>query len=84
LTGIRELASEVMGLPCRVARPENLIGMVDRLHSPSFSTSVGLVKYAMQMKAVDPSQVVMPKYVPEMRSPINWARIKEVLKRILP
>jgi cell division protein FtsA len=84
LTGIRELASEVMGLPCRVARPENLIGMVDRLHSPSFSTSVGLVKYAMQMKAVDPTAVVMPKYVPEMRSPINWARIKEVLKRILP
>ena len=57
LTGIRELASEVMGLPCRVARPENLIGMVDRLHSPSFSTSVGLVQYAMQMKAVDPAAV---------------------------
>ncbi len=84
LTGIRELASDVMGLPCRVARPENLSGMVDRLHSPAFSTSVGLVKYAMQMHMVDPSSVKVPKYIPEMRNTINWERIKEVLKRFLP
>ena len=84
LTGIRELASDVMGLPCRVARPENLSGMVDRLHSPAFSTSVGLVKYAMQMHTVDPTSVKVPKYVPEMRNSINWERIKEVLKRFLP
>jgi cell division protein FtsA len=84
LTGIKQLASEVMGLPTRVARPENLIGMVDRLHSPAYSTSIGLVQYAMQMKEVDPSAVEMPKYVPNVREPINWARIKDVLKRFLP
>ena len=84
LTGIRQLASEVMGLPVRVARPENLVGMVDRLHSPAFSTSVGLVQYAMRMKEVDPSAVEMPKYVPNLREPINWAKIKDVLKRFLP
>ena len=84
LTGIRQLASEVMGLPVRVARPENLVGMVDRLHSPAFSTSVGLVQYAMRMKEVDPSAVEMPKYVPNLREPINRAKIKEVLKRFLP
>ena len=84
LTGIKQLASEVMGLPARVARPENLIGMVDRLHSPAFSTSIGLVQYALQMKEVDPSAVEMPKYVPNVREPINWARIKDVLKRFLP
>ena len=84
LTGIKQLASEVMGLPTRVARPENLIGMVDRLHSPAYSTSVGLVQYAMQMKEVDPSAVEIPKYVPNVREPINWARIKDVLKRFLP
>jgi cell division protein FtsA len=84
LAGIRQLASDVMGLPARVARPENLVGMVDRLHSPAFSTSVGLVQYAMQMKEVDPSAVEMPKYVPNLRGPINWDKIKDVLKRFLP
>jgi cell division protein FtsA len=85
LTGIKQLASDVMGLPVRAARPENLTGMVDQLHSPAYSTSVGLVKYAMLMKEVDPTAVVMPKYVPNLgSSPTNWARIKEVLKRLLP
>jgi cell division protein FtsA len=84
LTGIRELASDVMGLPVRVARPENLTGMVDRLHSPAFSTSVGLVQYAIRMKEVDPTSVVRPKYVPNLRDPLNWGKIKDVLKRLLP
>jgi cell division protein FtsA len=84
LTGIRPLASEVMGLPARVARPENLIGMVDQLHSPAFSTSVGLVQYAMRMKEVDPSAITAPKYLPIPGNPINWGRIKEVLKRFFP
>jgi cell division protein FtsA len=84
LTGIRPLASEVMGLPARVARPENLIGMVDQLHSPAFSTSVGLVQYAMRMKEVDPSAITAPKYLTIPGNPINWGRIKEVLKRFFP
>ncbi len=84
LTGIRQLASDVMGLPVRVARPENLTGMVDQLHSPAFSTSVGLVQYALQMKEVDPSNVARPKFVSTSSGPINWARIKDVLKRFLP
>ena len=84
LTGIRQLASEVMGLPARVARPENLVGLVDRLHSPAFSTSVGLVQYAMRMKEVDPSAIAAPKFLPAQGGPINWSRIKDVLKRFFP
>ena len=84
LTGIRQLASEVMGLPVRVARPENLTGMVDQLHSPAYSTSVGLVQYALQMREVDPRNAVKTKFIPSPGGPLNWARIKDVLKRFLP
>ncbi|MEJ2759787.1 MAG: rod shape-determining protein, partial [Anaerolineales bacterium] len=84
LTGIRQLASQVMGMPVRVARPENLTGMVDQLHSPAYATSVGLLQYAMRMQEVDPSAVVQPKYIPTSGNPINWDRIKDVLKRFLP
>jgi cell division protein FtsA len=71
-------------MPVRVARPENLTGMVDQLHSPAYATSVGLLQYAMRMQEVDPSAVVQPKYIPTSGNPINWDRIKDVLKRFLP
>ena len=31
----------VMGLPARIAKPQNLIGLTDQLDSPAYATSVG-------------------------------------------
>jgi cell division protein FtsA len=83
LPGIKKLASEVLDLPVRVARPENLVGMVDRLQSPAYSTSVGLIKWAAQMREVDPT-IVQNTYVPERGSFLNWERFIEVIKRLFP
>ena len=55
LPGIRQLASQVMGIPVKIAQPENLIGMVDQLYSPAYSTSVGLLRWAMLMKELPTS-----------------------------
>jgi len=49
LPGIRILANRVLGVPVRIAQPENLVGMVDRLNSPAFATSVGLLRWAFLM-----------------------------------
>ena len=49
LPGIRPLASRILGLPVRLARPEHLVGLVDQLHSPAYSTSVGLLHFALAM-----------------------------------
>jgi cell division protein FtsA len=49
LPKIRQLASRVLGLPVRIARPENLVGLTDQLQSPAFSTSVGLLHWALLM-----------------------------------
>jgi cell division protein FtsA len=46
LPGIRELAGKVLGLPVRLAQPDNLTGLADDLRSPAFSTSVGLLAWA--------------------------------------
>ena len=46
LPGIREAAARTMQLPVRLAQPENLIGLVDELRSPAFSTSLGLLAWA--------------------------------------
>jgi cell division protein FtsA len=46
LPGIRELAGKVLGLPVRLAQPDNLTGLADDLRSPAYSTSVGLLAWA--------------------------------------
>lgn len=78
LPGIRQLASEVLGMPVRIAKPENLLGMVDRLNSPAYSTSVGLLQWAVSMRAQELSRRV---FRPSQKVNFNlW----EWLKRLLP
>ncbi len=55
LPGARTLANRVMGLPVRIARPENMVGLTDQLHSPAYSTSVGLLYWALMMSESAPS-----------------------------
>ncbi len=80
LPGIRKLGAEVLGLPVRVAQPENLVGLVDQLYSPAFSTSVGLLNWALLMDdAIQPGKAKAPP-VPEH----IWEKIKDFAKRLLP
>lgn len=50
LPGIDKLGSEILGMPVRIAKPENMIGMIDQLNSPEYSTAVGLLYWAMTMQ----------------------------------
>lgn len=81
LPGIKTLASQVMDMPVRIARPENLVGLVDQLHSPSYATSVGLLKWASIMNETVSN--TGPRRGHKM--PVtNWDDIKEIFKRLLP
>jgi cell division protein FtsA len=53
LPGIKRVAAEVLNMPARTAQPENLVGLVDKLNSPAYSTSVGLLRWAMSMHDQD-------------------------------
>ncbi len=55
IPGVRTLGNQVLGLPVRVARPENMVGLTDQLHSPAYSTSVGLLYWALMMSEAAPS-----------------------------
>ncbi len=82
LPGIRNIASQVTGLPVRVARPENLVGLVDQLQSPAYSTSVGLLRWAMLM-----NQVMEPKakmHLPRGINPVWIDKMRDFAKRMLP
>jgi cell division protein FtsA len=86
LPKIRPLATRVLNLPVRIAKPEGLIGLTDQLHSPAYSTSVGLLYWALMMnEAVVPS----PRRVTQRGrggggGGIDWNKIREWLHRLLP
>jgi cell division protein FtsA len=81
LPGIKQLASQVMGMPVRIAKPEHLVGLVDQLNSPSYSTSIGLLKWASIMNEI--SANTSPRS--RRRMPVtNWDDIKDLFKRLLP
>lgn len=83
LPGIRTLASKVLGLPVRLAQPENLIGMVDRLNSPAYSTGVGLLRWAVLMNDISSVQVSRRRVSPNGGS-MDWDRVKGLIRRLLP
>lgn len=53
LPGIQRVSNKVLDLPVRTAKPENLLGLVDQLYAPAYSTSVGLLRWALTMNAHD-------------------------------
>jgi cell division protein FtsA len=83
LPGIRTLSSKVLGLPVRLAQPENLIGMVDRLNSPAYSTGVGLLRWAVLMNEVAtvPTGRRRPRFD---GGSMDWGRVKGLIRRLLP
>lgn len=48
LPGIRDVAGKILQLPIRLAQPDNLMGLVDDLKSPQYSTSLGLLSWALR------------------------------------
>jgi cell division protein FtsA len=85
LPGISTVASEVLGMPVRMAQPQNLKGLVDKLNSPMYSTSIGLLKWAM---AMHDQQVAISSGNKKRRnrndSQVSFEAIKNWMKRLLP
>jgi len=80
LPGIRKLGNEVLGLPVRVAQPENLLGLVDQLYSPAYSTSVGLLQWALLWdEAVEPKTAKTPPLPNDL-----WLKLRDFARRLLP
>ncbi len=80
INGSRQLASQVMGLPARIAKPQNLVGLTDQLDSPAYATSVGLLEWALLMS--NTSQYIDRR---GPKQPQMWTeQLKDLLRRLLP
>ncbi len=81
LPGVRSVASDTLNMPVRIGKPENLVGMVDQLHSPAFAASVGLLKWAVLMNEI----AFQPGRGRRLNGGVfNYEKIKDILRRLLP
>src|SRR5512135_1186733 len=85
LPGIRRVASEVLGMPVRTAGPENLVGLVDRLNSPAYATSVGLLYWALTMQEHEVAQGdARKRRRTKGERSMKFDGVKDLIKRLLP
>jgi len=85
LPGIRRVAARVMGMPVRTGQPEKLVGLVDKLNSPAYATSVGLLQWALSMH----EQILTSGKSRRTRrgkgeATVNMDALKDWVKRLLP
>ncbi len=45
--GLLEIADDIFAAPVRVGKPSGIGGLIDKVNTPEFSTSVGLIKYGL-------------------------------------
>ena len=85
LPGIRQLALKVFGLPVRTAQPEKLVGLVDQLKSPAYSTGIGLLHWAAALTEDDLAPARGHKqHGGKRESHLNLDPVKDWFKRLLP
>jgi cell division protein FtsA len=86
LPGIRDIAAEILGMPVRTAQPENLTGLIDKLGSPAYSTSVGLLRWGTTMRDNDLAISSGGKGRRRKRGEksMNFDEIKNWMRRLLP
>ena len=82
LAGMKKVAANVLKMPVRVAQPENLLGLVDRLNSPAYSTSVGLLRWIVSMQDQDLSIGYERRAKGDRR--MGFGVVKKIIGRILP
>jgi cell division protein FtsA len=86
LPGIKHIASQTLGMPVRTAQPENMTGLIDKLSSPAYSTSVGLLHWATAMGDHDVTAAVASRSRRRSKgeSFMDFDAIKSWMRRLLP
>ena len=75
LAGFRDLAQQVLALPVRVGKPQDLQGLTDVLDSPAYATSVGLLLWGMRHQQVDRPEPRRSRPPSQLWSSVrNWIR----------
>jgi cell division protein FtsA len=85
--GIVESAKRMLGVPVRVGVPTDITGLIDDIDNPSFSTAVGLLKYAYSQSEENAKDNSFPASLPSFdKLPVKgiFGKATQWLKSLLP
>jgi cell division protein FtsA len=83
--GISEIGKNILGLPLRIGRPENLTGLIDEIIEPQFSTTTGLILYGRK-NIIDQNRGMMKfnKIFKDFSFGNSFNKFKEIIKQFIP
>ncbi len=58
LAGMREVASMVLDKQVRIGKPKNVLNLPEILYNPAFSTSIGLLLFALNYTEKKPNKII--------------------------
>ena len=84
LPGMRDLATKILNLPVRVAKPEKMVGLTDQISSPAYATSVGLLNWGILFSETNQIAPERPGKSRQSSSRSKADGLREWLNRLLP
>ncbi len=84
LSGIRSVAQRVLNLPARIAEPNKLTGLVERIQGPAFATSSGMVDWVATYYGGETTKTRRRKSISSSRKSDQGSTINKWLERFLP
>lgn len=78
LRDVVDVAQHVMGLPCRIGRPQGLKGLSAELCHPMYATAVGLVEYGARQIGSDRRAAARGRSRALHGFDRLWARLREI------
>lgn len=85
--GASEAVKRMLSMPVRIAIPQEMTGLIDEIEHPSFSTAVGLVKYAGMegdLQTSLPFGLSIPKISFKFPMKNGLGKVIEFIKSFLP
>ncbi len=84
LKNIRNNASHILHMPARVATPEHLIGLIDKLTVPAHATGAGLMHFARRLDETSNDQLGTRPRRPKREGPDIGKALGDFFGRLLP
>jgi len=82
LPGLDELAEQVLRLPVRIGLPKGIHGLADTLNSPSYATSVGLLRWSLGQESQNGHRPL--PFKPPLEFNGAWESLRKWLKALIP
>lgn len=82
--GLPEVARKILNMQSRLGLPSGLVGLVDEIKTPEYSTVAGLLLMSRDATPTTPTRFHLPKFSPKFPSGNTFKKVVDFIKSFLP